>query len=277
MSLEFANSVGLEVQKPDHEPRRFSIASGKIVEAVGRVDAQCSFAVGSSVHDSLLDCVFHVFNSLAVPVIMGLDFLQRTETLTRHRDRLIEEPVPVVQTLRVNSVGKPKQNLVCRLDTYVGCAMPDTGSDLNLVNPEFARTRAFHIEPAYEKLEFADCSTGYTSGVIRASFSVGDFSDLEGFLPRAEVGELEFYILDNLNADIIMGQDIIDDLDVFGSHAQSFIPSIPRIGESDVNIIRHIGRVERFVSKTWDRLKNKAQPGTPIGKLSAQPSLTLGT
>ncbi|KAJ8129411.1 hypothetical protein O1611_g4221 [Lasiodiplodia mahajangana] len=261
MSLEFVNRLGLKVHGSGHEPRRFSLANGKITEAMGQVTAQCSFGAGSPSDISMLGCIFHVFKSLAVPVIIGMEFLEQTETLSKHRDRLVEQLVPSMQALRVNSVGRPRRNLICRLDNYVGCASADTGSDLDLVSLEFARSRAFNIEPAYEQLEFADCSVGHTLGIINASFSVGNLSGVAGFLPRGDVVDLEFYVLEDLNADILVGQDTIDELDIFSLHTESFIPSIPKLGESDVNIIRHIGTLERLASKIGNKIKDKFLSG----------------
>ncbi|KAB5572029.1 hypothetical protein GE09DRAFT_1268445 [Coniochaeta sp. 2T2.1] len=260
ISHDFAMSAGFKIQVSDSEPRRFSVANGKVVEAVGQVQAHCAFVTEDK---RIPDCIFHVFNTLAVPVIMGMDFLRQTETLTKHTYRLVKELAPAMQSLRVNSVGKPKQSLLCRLNNYVGCARPDTGSDLDLVSRTFANSRGFAIEPAFEQLEFADCSIGYTSGLVRGTFSVGDFSDVRGFLPRGEAIDLEFYVLDSLNSDILLGQDTIDELGIFSSHVQSFIPSLPCLGESDVNIIRHIGKLERSVSEKLKKLKHTILASTP--------------
>ena len=205
ISLEFVDRLGLKLQESGHESTRFSIANGKIVESIGQVSAQCSFVASIISDSSALDCIFHVFHSLAVPVIMGMNFLEQTETLNKHKDRLVEELVPAMQSLRVTSIGKPRRNIICRLGTYVGCAVADTGSDLDLVSPEFARSRAFNIQPACEELQFADCSFGYTSGIIRTSFSIGNLGDGTGFLPRGNVVSLEFFVLDSLNADILVG------------------------------------------------------------------------
>lgn len=258
ISLEFANRLELKIQNSGEELRKFSLANGKIIEAVGQVSAGCRFSTESSSNSSL-DCIFQVFNSLGVPAIMGNDFLQQTETLSKHTDRLLEQIVPFMQSLRVNSIGTSKRNVICRLGTYVGCATADTGSDLDLVSPEFARSRAFIIQPAIEKIEFADCSVGYTSGFISDAFSVGNVSDVEGFLPRGESMELRLRVLENLTSDILLGQETINDLDIFRSHTDSFIPSIPRVGESDVNIIRHIGTLERLVSKIGSVIKDKTR------------------
>ncbi|KAI1170120.1 hypothetical protein F4777DRAFT_595490 [Nemania sp. FL0916] len=257
ISLELVNRLGLKIHDSGREIREFSLANGKIIEAVGQVTAQCSFGAGPPSDVSILDCIFHVFQSLAVPVIIGMQFLEQTETLSKHRDRLVEQIIPSMQALRVNSVGKPRKHLICRLDTHVGCASADTGSDLDLISLGFARSRAFNIEPGLEQLEFADCSLGYTSGVIKASFSVGNLSDVNGFSPYGGVVDLEFYILEGLNTDILVGQDTIDELDVFSLHTEFFIPSISKLGESDVNIIRHIGTVERFASNFMNKVKDK--------------------
>lgn len=77
---------------------------------------------------------------------------------------------------------------------------------------------------------------------------------------------LELFILDNLNADVLVGTDTIQDLQAFSSHEDCFIPAIPRLGQSDLNIIRYIGTVERGFSKAWDFVKDSF---TPSGKKQA--------
>lgn len=264
ISENFTKVLGLRIEQLVDKTKHFSLANGKTIDAVGQVSAQFSFALGSSPNGSLQECVFYVFSSLAVSVIMGMEFLQQTETLTKHTDRMIEQLVPSMQALRVNSIGKPKQNLICRLGTYTGLASPDTGSDLDLVSPDFARSRAFNILPAQETLQFADCTIGYTSGVIHAAFSVGQLDDCQGFIPKGGALVLEFHVLDNLTTDILLGQETIEALDIFNEHADSMIPSIPSLGQSDVNIIRHIGAFEAVCSRTWSKLRNKDKDETPV-------------
>ncbi|RTE84830.1 hypothetical protein BHE90_000609 [Fusarium euwallaceae] len=262
ISLELVTSLGLKTEQTSSgEPRQFTVANGNIVTAVGQVSTKCRFAAGTPSNITSLECVFHVFNTLAVPLIMGVNFLQQTETLSKHRDRLVEHSFPVMQALRVNSVGRPKRSLICQLDTYVGCATVDTGSDLDLVSPKFANSRDFMIEPAFEQVEFADCSVGCTSGVIKTLFTVG-------FHPRGESIDLDLFVLDNLNADILVGQDTADMLDVFNLHHESLIPSIPQLGESELNIIRHIGRFEQGVLGLWKKVRKAMggnQPGSSDG------------
>ncbi|KAK3681002.1 hypothetical protein B0T22DRAFT_523786 [Podospora appendiculata] len=179
---------------------------------------------------------------------MGLEFLSSTETHTKHRDWLVEQVIPSAQALSVNSVGRPGRNLICRLSSYIGLASADTGSDLDLVSLQFASTRAFHMEPALHQIQFADGSMGFTSGIIRARFSVGSVSETKGFVPSGETADRDFYVLQSLTSDIIVGQETLEMFGVFRTHADSLIPGSLTLGMSDANIIRYIGKLERKVT-----------------------------
>lgn len=256
MSLKTAHELGLPIMDiRDPTPPAFVMANGRTVSAVGRVVLLCAFMQGVSC-GAFFECVCYVFHRLAVPMIMGLEFLHSTETLSKYRDRLTEEFVPMMRSLRVCSVGRPKRQIVCRVGHYVGCATADTGSDLDLVSPEFAASRAFHVEDSCVEVEFADGSRGYTTGVIETDFSIGSVGDVEGFIPRTQEMVLELFVLDSLNADILISADTIQDLQAFSSHGDCFIPSMPYLGQSDLNIIRYIGAVERGIFRAWEFMKD---------------------
>lgn len=256
ISREIAEQLGLRIggiQEPANSV--FVMANGRTVSAVGQVSLKCAFKKGTPA-TGLIDCVFYVLQNLAVPMMMGIEFLNATGTLTMHRDRLIEHHVPPMRAHRIYSVGRPKMDMVCRGDNYVGCATADTGSEVDLVSLEFASSRAFNVEDSCIELEFADGSTGYATGVIKTSFSIGRVSDVEGFIPRSKETTLKLFILDNLNADILVGADTIDYLNAFSRHKDCFVPAIPRLGQSDLNIIRYIGSVERGFGKALDYIKD---------------------
>lgn len=215
ISLELVDKLRLEIDS--NEQKEFTLANRSTVTALGKVSTSCSFVTGSLSEHFKLECTFYVFRTLAVELIMGVDFLQETETWSKHKGRLVEQLIPAMQSLRVNSVGKHKRGLICRLGTFVGCATVDTGSDLDLVSPAFAKSRFYKIEPRIEKVEFADCSVGYTLGVVKTSFVVGSMSASE-FHPRGEAIELDLFVLDNVTSDILIGQDTIEELDIFNLH-----------------------------------------------------------
>jgi hypothetical protein len=260
--LDLATRLGLQIDRDllDDGDRAFALANGKVVKSLGVAPILCSFGASNAVNKSdpvaaaaaaaatSLSLMVHVFESLAVPAILGAAFLEKTETFTKHRDRLVEELVPAFQSLRVCSVGKPKRGLVCCMDTFVGCANADTGSDLDLVSPAFVRQRGFRVrQEARELLQFADGSTGLTSGSIDVHFAIGNLHGERGFIPRGNTLDLNFFILDNLTSDVLIGQDTLEELNAIGKNGDLFIDSLPQPGLSDCNIIRHIGRVESAV------------------------------
>ncbi len=267
--LDLANRLGLQIDRDllDDGERAFALANGKVVKSLGVASILCSFGASDGVNKSdpaaaaaaatNLSLMVHVFESLAVPAILGAAFLEKTETFTKHRDRLVEELVPAFQSLRVCSVGKPKRGLVCRLDTFVGCANADTGSDLDLVSPAFVHQRGFRVrQEGRELLQFADGSTGLTSGSIGVHFAIGNLHGERGFVPRGNTLDLNFFILDNLTSDILVGQNTLEELNAIGKNGDLFIDSLPQPGLSDCNIIRHIGTVERAVRAALKGLSN---------------------
>jgi hypothetical protein len=68
---------------------------------------------GSVRFELVYECIFFVFQKLAVLIIMGMEFLEKTETLSKHRDCLVEEIVPILQDFRVQAVGQPKKKKAC--------------------------------------------------------------------------------------------------------------------------------------------------------------------
>jgi len=268
ISSELAKRLGLGVQVVDEKNMFFSLANGRVVKSLGVANIRCSFgaqgAAGSGSRE-MMELMVHVFESLVVPAILGAAFLEETETFTKHRDRLVEELVPSMQSLRVCSVGKPKRGLVCRLDTFVGCANVDTGSDMDLVSPQFVRQRGLKVwDGDVELLKFADGSTGETCGSIDISFAIGTVHDVHGFVSRGNALDLEFFILDDLTSDILVGRDTLEKLKVPNENSDLIIDSMPLSFLSDCNIIRHIGTVERGVKSALRRIKSVfAGPDSP--------------
>ncbi|KAM7204000.1 hypothetical protein V8F33_001971 [Rhypophila sp. PSN 637] len=251
VSLELVKRLDLPVKPVDKDTRMFSLANGNRISAVGQTSFSYTFG-GDEESNILSECMAYVFETLVVPLITGAEFLTETKIFTEHRELLVEEIIPMMQSLRVNSVGKPKQSLVCRLDTFVGCANADTGSDLDLISPDFAKSRAMKIEPATEKLQFADGSISYTSGIVETSFSVGVVDTVRGFVQSGQTLNLDFFVLESLSSDILVGQDTLEELSVFIKHTQCLLSVAPSLGRSDCNIIRHIGSIETKLSKMAD-------------------------
>ncbi|XXG96601.1 hypothetical protein Hte_002889 [Hypoxylon texense] len=160
-------------------------------------------------------------------------FLEKTATLTKHRNRLVDE-ASLARGLRVFSTGKHMRSLACRLDEHIGLANVDTGSDLNFVSESFARARGFDPDEEYHEVGFAD-------GTIRVNFAIGTIHNSIGFIPSSQTTEVEFHILPDLSSDILIGYDTIEELNIFTEHRKSFVTRTRRTGKSEVCIIRFIG------------------------------------
>lgn len=134
---------------------------------------------------------FLCIQKVSSPYHHGNGVLRENETFSKHHDRLVEEITPILQNFRVQAVGQQNKSLLCRLDNYVGCANPDTGSDLDLVSYQHASAK-FNIEPANEAVIFADASIDYKCGIFHTSFTVGDVANGSGFIARGKTLSLSF-------------------------------------------------------------------------------------
>lgn len=261
MSLSAAKRLGFDLTRGSSEVQTFALANGRSVTSLGSFEARYAFD-RSSVPKvaAYASCMFYVLQTLATEVIMGMAFLEETKTLTEHRNRLVERTVAMPQTLRVNSFGRPRKQLSCRLYEHLVCANVDSGSDLDLINPAFARSRALHIIPGEEEIMFADGSLAYTSGSVVAQFSIVqvDSNDARGIITRSEIVSLEFFVLEDLSADVLIGHDTIRDFDVFNMCADCLVPTIRTTGEPDMNVVMHLRTVQRAVSGALGRVRRSS-------------------
>ncbi|KAH6860513.1 hypothetical protein B0T12DRAFT_136344 [Alternaria alternata] len=253
MSDEVARILGYSKYDALVEKKQLTLANGKIVEAIGRIESACSFGteIGSS---ATMTCIFYVLLKVATPLIMGVEFLEQTETMTKHRERLIRVQRPALQALSISSLGKPKRLLRCELNFEETLATPDTGSDLDLMTPSFASSRGLEVYPAEEMVELADGSILTTTGFVRANLSI-DPLNLLGFGENAEMRMLgnsaiiDFFLLEDLAHDLIVGDESLEELNVFQDLQWALTPVSYDSHLSELNAIRHLGTVDRVISK----------------------------
>jgi hypothetical protein len=248
MSSDVAKTLGYSEYDVLAEKKQFTLANGKIVEAIGQIESVCSF--GTEIESSAtMTCVFYILLKVAMPIIMGLDFLEQTETMTEHRERLVRVPRPVYQALSICLVSKPRRLLTCELDFQATLATPDTGSEIDLMSPAFASARGLRIYPGEELIELADGSIVTTNGFVRADVSV---LPKEGpghiTMPRSNA-TVDFFLLDSLTHDIIVGEEALEDLEVFGDYQHALILTSHGSKLLELKGIRHLGPIDRIVSK----------------------------
>jgi hypothetical protein len=113
MRKDVADKLGLKVRYEPSDIKSFEKGDGRILKSIGRTTIDCSFwkEPGRKIR-----CVVYVFEKLISPLIMGRKFLESTETLTRHQNRLVDRP-PRVGVCRVMHLSRPKRRMRCYIDS----------------------------------------------------------------------------------------------------------------------------------------------------------------
>jgi hypothetical protein len=194
-----------------------------------------------------IQCSFYVFQFLITPIIMGMAFLDSSKTLSANRHRLQPRLYQPRRPFRVCSLNNPKRRLRCLAESIPALANADTGSEIDLISPEYTAKRGFmlqDIENDESLVQFADGSTSQLSGKVTISIIVNPSSKLT----RTTC----LYVLHGLKCDILLGEVFLNETNVFESYGTEFEMQ-ESDGHSDINTIVWLNKLERFFS---DR-KNK--------------------
>jgi hypothetical protein len=220
MPKDVADHLGLKVRCASSDIKEFEIGNGRKIKSIGRTTVNCSFWNEPS---KKLRCVFYVFERLIVPLIMGRDFLERTDTLTQHQDRLVDR-APRTGPCRVMHLSRPKRRMRCYIDSDLVEANPDTGAEMELVSPDFIKRKGYVVDApdtAHEEVQFADGSIARTQGKITIEFEAYGDAFQEAVPSKARYRTL--YVLDGLTTDILLGEDLLYSINAFTEHTSSFV------------------------------------------------------
>lgn len=275
---DLAEELGATVHRRLEHRAAIKIANGRKVQPCGRTVLSCSFLQGFQM---MLQQSFFVFQRIApeVSVIMGRKFLNETKTLSHHRDRLRERSSKAMAKRRVLQMKMPKARLACYLDASLVLACADTGSEVDLMSRGYAERRRFDIAKVAEHEKYIVLATeevAALSGKVRVRFdtfkdvpfdiepsAMNSDRDALNTLSRQHIRHLSvpdhdrtFYILDDLNCDVLLGEDLLDSIDAFTKHADSFfeIPEcLVETSNLDLNIVKWANHFERWYGETFSR------------------------
>jgi hypothetical protein len=220
MPKDIADQLGLKVRCASSDIKEFEIGNGRKIKSIGRTTVDCSFW---NEPGKKLRCVFYVFERLIVPLIMGRDFLERTDTLTQHQDRLVDR-APRTGPCRVMHLSRPKRRMRCYIDSDLVEANPDTGAEMELVSLDFIKRKGYAVDTpdaAHEVVQFVDGSTARTQGQVTIKFEAYGDAFQEAVPSKARYRT--FYVLDGLTTDILLGEDLLYSINAFTEHASSFV------------------------------------------------------
>ncbi|KAF2828507.1 hypothetical protein CC86DRAFT_288464 [Ophiobolus disseminans] len=270
ISDELARALGHTNYSVASAKKQFKLANGKIVESVGQITSSCAFGVETEFSVSM-SCIFHVLMKVVTPIIMGMQFLEETETMTKHRDRLVRVPRPALQALSVCSFDRPRQLLSCSLESEAIMATPDTGSEINLMPPQLASALGLDIHSGVQLIELADGSTTRTSGYVHVALSLTDpLTEKKQVSVSATV---EIHLLQELAHTLLVGEETLEELSVFTDNQSSLVSAAQMNSSFGLNTIRSLGRLEDIWSRVKGRLGGKQTGPNSEGDLTVDQSV----
>jgi hypothetical protein len=266
--------IGGKMKLPSAADDSVLLGNGDVLRAKGSVTLRCSFAQGAS---GTLVRKFLVFDCLlpGIDVLLGRPFLTFTKTLTEYSNRLKE--IANLDTLpRMMNMSLAGQGLRCYLDSVLTIAIADTGSDANLMRTDYAKQRKWDIKPVPVSKRYVllpGNRIAQLSGRVRvrldsvsktsaasssratpaisannrtitrpnaASVTTHD-SSLQGLSTGLVV---DFYLLDKLIVDVLLGQLLLDTLDAFNAHTEGFVEfDVPEAKSSNLLGIKWASRL----------------------------------
>lgn len=229
ISPDLASRLGLR-SAPGTE-KEITLANRKVVQSPGMVEVPWRFARERKTY--MLDC--WILPGCVNNLILGNPFLDATLTLTKFCHRIKSKIVETPKRLLIRQLGDEKHRLWGYLDGHQTAALPDTGSDVMLIDSAYARKIGLYIDNDPNHLlevEFADGTTAWTRGVVHAvPWDVG-----------GKTVYCDFHVLDDLSVDVILSKDYLFHMNVFSEHADCISDVESNENLSHFCNIRLIGR-----------------------------------
>ncbi|KAL8652114.1 MAG: hypothetical protein Q9226_004398 [Calogaya cf. arnoldii] len=214
VSLAFAQDMKLGIHG---SPADFMLGNSTYTKSIGTVTLDWAFSdnprdVSKIICDVLPGCNYSM--------ILGSRFLTATQTLSKFRSRLTECLFSTLNVLKMNLLGNDNT----RLHGYVGggygkelievAATPDTGAEGNIMDRNFAARHGLSIRQGQRHrnlLQFADGTYQETIGQVQTHWT----------FQSGERVPLTFEVLENCCSDVVLGDTILYNYNVFEDHAAS--------------------------------------------------------
>ena len=219
MAKAISDQLNLSIDDAAEHQKEFRMANGKVVKALGRTSVDCAF---TKEPDSQHQCSFYVFKALIAPIIMGMAFLDATETLTKYKHRLQSSMVPRTGPLQLYGIDNPVQRIKCLADLWKVLANADTGSEIDLISLAYARRGGYYLEAVDfgdNRVQLADGSVAFLVGKVNISIIFGDV-DSQYYAREFLHTEIQrtFYVLDGLTSDMVLGEEFLDETNAFETY-----------------------------------------------------------
>lgn len=259
IACDLANELRLQLRTEKRDRKYFSMGNGKVVQAMGRVKALCTFAKECQ---TKLKCWFFVFRKLASPLIMGSDFLEKTKTLSTFTHRLEDQTphagiIPMINL--IGSTQQPKRRLAAYIDDRRTFLNADSGSHLDLMSPKYVKTHGYRIDRrsiCRKRVRLADTTVAETIGRVSATLSMDDGSSYSK----------TFDVLPNLSSDVLLGELSLEEIRAFSVHQSSFVDVFAGERHLELSVVSYLGDVNKFLAYNLrlNRNLSKVQPSRKL-------------
>lgn len=255
VSEGFARRHGLRIKASDTQSIR--LIGGHRAESVGRIVGHFKFQGEKHVYRR----EFHVLRKSVYDLVLGRNFLDRTETFTEHRHRVVKRIRSCVQKgKRLFLLDEsPKERLRCTVNGAEASAFPDTGSELMLVSGDFVRRNKLEVRCGRKyrrRVELINGSVICTDGMVldaELQFAIPptlsqeqDYDQFLGFTaglssltsnggPMAKTTFIcDLHVIEDLPYDIILSNDFIFQNQVFSRFKSLFYSGLANTSPGDI-------------------------------------------
>lgn len=253
IAADVLSTLDLKMDTAPEHRKEFRVANGKSVWALGRIMVKCSFAKDRTLE---FHCAFYVFKTLTSALIMGMAFLDETQTLAKYQYRLQPRTIRLLGPVRLDSLNNPRKRLYCLVNSQPRFANADTGSETDLMSLEYVLKRDFPmtaVGPHDSTVQFADGSTSKLVGKVSVLIVLGT--------PEGPRLVTIFYVLDGLTCDILFGEDFLDKTGAFKTYRDAFSFIECDDGTTEVNGIFWLNETESRLARVKDDLALRFRSG----------------
>ena len=218
ITRELVAKIGISIDSSTGKQQTYQNACGGSFRAIGEAVLDIWFPNNPSQVWS--QCRFVVVEKLAAAVIIGDPFLRLTETLTKFRYRLKKVSNPFKKIWRVCLVDTPCRKIGCSIGSVPVMTSADTGSDVDLISMDYARSRGWRVHEMPEGngcVTLADGTVKKVSGYVEVPLSIG-----------TSTYSITLYVLEGLVCDVLLGDSTLEEIDAFNRHEDCFLD-----GDSD--------------------------------------------
>jgi hypothetical protein len=151
-------------------------------------------------------------------VILGKAFLKATKTLSNivlKAKRVVTNFTRGLATLRLNYLGDSAPRFTGLLNGRIHQALADTGAQGLFMSEAFARENRFSIIDDPDKIVTVQYADGTTATTIGMTYGINWEYGLGG---RSMNHVLDFHILKDAPADVILSDDFLHDTEAFAAY-----------------------------------------------------------